>query len=237
MSLSKRSKKIIVNGLTASRILGALAIPVIFSCASMPALIAVLASLLVTDFFDGKLSRKWGVQTKGGALLDAFGDKVLAVSCLLSLSATNNMMLVPLFLELGITAINVNRELHEENVQSSILGKIKTSILSVLIVLATINVLDPAFLNALASGTIGCLIPNIPDLTITPEVVDVTEKVTVAAQTVTAAGYLMESTKQKDTRSKKIAELKSLKETMIRLFDETKYEEDKEKSFIMIMKK
>ena len=232
MSLSKKTKKIIVNCLTASRIVGALFVPIIFSCASIPGLVAVLTMLLVTDFLDGKLARKWNVQTKGGALLDPLGDKLLAVSCLLSLASTHNLLLVSLFLELGITAINVNRALHEEDVQSSIVGKIKTWVLSVTIVLSAINVLSPELLNLF-----GNMIPNLPDLTVTEKLVNTVTATTISAQVITASDYIKESLKQWDTRSRKIAELKNLRETLVRLFDEKHFEEDKDRPLVKIMKK
>lgn len=233
--LSKKQKKLIVNGLTMSRIIGALALPAVINFASIPVLIGLLSTLLVTDFLDGKLSRHWKVQTMGGALLDPLSDKLLAVSCLLSFLGTQSFLIMPLFLELGITAINVSRALHEENVKSTIIGKIKTAILSVSIVLTAINVLNPELLNSLGS----LIAPNVslPDLTVSEETVKNAFGLTTSVQVLTAANYVKESIKQRDIRSEKIAKLKSTREMLLRLFDETKYEEDKDLPLVKVLKK
>ena len=192
-------------------------------------------ALFVTDLLDGKLARAWKVQTRGGSLLDPFGDKLLAISCIMSFIGTQNFFLVPLFLEIGITLINVNRTLHEETVSSSIIGKIKTCILSMTIVLCAINVLSPEILNTFILK----FIPSLSelDLTITDEVVNIATVGTIAAQVLTAGGYVKQSIQNRDERTKKIAELKSLKEMLIRLFDEEAFEEDKDKPLMMIIKK
>lgn len=230
----KKGKKIIVNALSVSRIAGACLMPIIFSVASIPALVTILTVLLVTDSLDGILARHWKVQTKGGSLLDPLGDKVLAVACILSFVGTHSILLVPLFLELGITAVNVNRTLHEEEVKSSKIGKIKTWILGIAIVLSAINALEPNLLNLLADK-LGIL-SNL-DLTVTNDVVKKAAGLTIGAQVVSGIDYMKDSYKQRDVRTEKIAELKNIRENLIRLFDETKYEEDKDKPLMDIIKK
>lgn len=233
--MDKNTKKIIVNSLTASRIVGALALPVVFNFMSIPALVALVTLLFTTDFLDGKLARKWEVQTVGGSLLDPLGDKVLALSCILSLIGTETLLLAPLFLELSITGINVNRALHEENVKSSMLGKTKTWLLSIALVLGVIYKLNPNILNDIVNTVLPNL--NLPDLTVTSQAVGAAVGCTIAAETVTATDYIKQSLKADNERTKKIAELKNLKECLQRLFDETKYEEDKDKPVVKVLKK
>jgi cardiolipin synthase len=62
----------------------------------MPAILFILAS--VTDFFDGYLSRKWGVTSKLGALLDPTADKMIVVTALVMLIHFNAAHLVPALL-------------------------------------------------------------------------------------------------------------------------------------------
>ena len=229
----KDKKKWLVNAITSSRILGALALPVIFNIMSIPLLIAVLFLLFVTDFVDGKLARKWNVQTLGGGLLDSLGDKVLAVSCILSLIGVQNFLLIPLFLELGITGINVRRTLQGEIVKSSILGKIKTWFLSVTLALMAINVLNPNLLNELASSVLHM---DLNSLLVSDSLVNKAVCVTAVIQTATAIDYASRSLRNNE-KTARIEELKSLRESLIRLFDETKYEEDKDKPLIKVLKK
>ncbi len=231
--MSKDKKKWLVNAITSSRILGALVLPIIFNIMSIPLLIAVLSLLFVTDFVDGKLARKWNVQTLGGGLLDSLGDKVLAVSCILSLIGVQNFLLIPLFLELGITGINVRRTLQGEIVKSSILGKIKTWFLSVTLALMAINVLNPNLLNEIVSSVLHM---NLNSLLVSDELVNKAVCVTAVMQTATAIDYASKSLKNNE-KTARIEELKRLKESLVRLFDETKYEEDKDKPLIKVLKK
>lgn len=231
--MSKDKKKWLVNAITSSRILGALALPVIFNIMSIPLLIAVLSLLFVTDFVDGKLARKWNVQTLGGGLLDSLGDKVLAVSCILSLIGVQNFLLIPLFLELGITGINVRRTLQGEIVKSSLLGKIKTWFLSVTLALMAVNVLNPNLLNEMASSVLHM---DLNSLLVSDALVNKAVCVTAVMQTATAIDYASKSLRNSE-KTARIEELKSLKESLIRLFDETKYEEDKDKPLIKVLKK
>jgi len=232
--MSKKTKKIIVNSLTVSRIIGALTLPIIFATMSVPALITLLAVLFATDFLDGKLSRKWKVQTVGGSLLDPLGDKLLAISCLISLINTHSFMLVPLFLELAITAVNVYRSTKNDKVKVAMAGKFKTWLLSITLVLGAINLFNPDLVNQML-GLIGI---STDALTITQDVLAAGAAATTASQMATLSIYTKDAANNnKDDRSLKIQELKNLKDILIRLFDEEKYEEDKDKSLKELIKK
>jgi len=225
----KDKKKIVVNGLSGMRIVGAMSMPVLFSTGNIPLIIGVLAGLFLTDFVDGKLARKWDVQTTGGALLDPLGDKVLVLAVILSLLGTQNYMLVPLFMELGISAINIERTLHNECVKSNMFGKVKTWFLSITLVLGAINVLNPEILNLVVSKLGIDYSPS--------DIVKRASELTVAMQTLTAASYIQDSVSQKDVRSERIVELKNARDILVRLFDEEKSREDRDKSLIDIIKK
>lgn len=229
--MTKKSKKIIVNCLTGSRILGALCMPVIFSMSSITGLLLLLSFLFVTDFLDGRLARAWKVQTKGGALLDPICDKALAFSCIISLVGTQSLLLIPLFLELCITGINVSRLFRGENTPSSITGKIKTWLLSITLVLCTINALSPTVMETVFSA-FSMQIPNIQE-----KVIESAIGVTAVAEAFTAVSYMKNTTSKKSEREKKIEELYGIRETLIRLFDEKKFNEDKDKTLYEIRKK
>ena len=49
----------------------------------VPAIIAFIAAW--TDFFDGRLARKWDVSSKTGAFLDTIADKIFILLYLLAL--------------------------------------------------------------------------------------------------------------------------------------------------------
>lgn len=229
--MSKSVKKTIVNVLTISRIVGALTIPFIFSTANTTFLIVLLALLFITDFLDGKLSRAWGVSTVGGALLDPLGDKLLAIVCILSLIGTHIDYLILLLFELAISLLNIYRTLHGENVKSTMKGKIKTWFLSISILLGAIRLFNPNVINDLLH-VVGVVTDR---CTITENIVLTSLILAGIFEVFTLLSYLGETIAKKDTYREKVA-LKPYRELLTRLFDETRYKEDKNKPLLDIIR-
>lgn len=230
--MSKKIKKIIVNALTLSRIVGALSIPFIFSTVNTTFLIILLALLFITDFLDGKLSRAWQVSTIGGALLDPLGDKLLAIVCILSLVGTHIDYLVLFLFEIAISLLNIYRTLHGENVTSTLKGKIKTWFLSISIVLGSIRLFNPNLVNDLLN-LIGLVTDN---FTITDNLVLASLILAGIFEVFTLLSYLKETVSKKNTLKNKIT-LKPFREILTRLFDEKRYKEDVNKPLLDIIKK
>lgn len=227
--MSRRSKKIFVNMLSISRIIGALLMPLVFANFSMLKIVLIISLLFITDTFDGLLARKWKVQTRGGALLDPLGDKLLAASCIFSFIFKDTRLLITLLLEIAIAYVNINRGLHGEEANTIFMGKIKTTALFIMLGLCAAYSLKPDALNILFNTSI--------DLTITKSVVNIAFLITLICQVLTIIMYINESSKQKNVRINRIPKLKSMKEIIKRLFDEDSYLEDRDKALIDIIKK
>ncbi len=81
------NKRIFVNALTVSRI----PLAVLFCCAVLSAAspffpcIFLFAGIAASDYFDGKLARKYGIQSAAGAVLDVAADFFFILSACLSL--------------------------------------------------------------------------------------------------------------------------------------------------------
>lgn len=103
----------------------------------------LFAIAALTDFFDGWIARKYGVETVFGKLLDPLADKLLVVSALIILVEKHRlagwMAVVLIVRDLGINALRLAA--HEDNiiVSSSWLGKTKTFFLDVGIVGLTLS--------------------------------------------------------------------------------------------------
>lgn len=231
--MTKKTKKIIVNALTLSRLLGALFLPYFFIRVNVPALLILLAILFLTDFFDGKLSRKWEVQTTGGSLLDPLGDKMLAISCIFSLIERHNGLFLLVFLELMICTLNIYRTLHGEKVKSSFIGKFKTWVLSITLIMGAINLFNPDLFDMVANF-IGI---NGLSLTVDDEVIKSLIMLTAGVELVTIVTYMKESFDNKTNRSAALDGMKPIKEVLKRLFDESHYIEDKGKPLVDIIRK
>ncbi len=228
--MTRKRKKWIVNGLTLSRLVGAICVPLIFARVDFVAFIILLIFLFVTDFLDGRLARRWEVQTIGGSLLDPLGDKVLAVACILSLIKWYHSMGILVGLELMITVLNVLRVLRYENVASSIIGKCKTWILSITLVLGAASLFWPSIISDVAS-IVGLRV----NFTVTEELVEVVSIIAICAEIVTLVAYLFESLRSKKSSEKRKRRMKNIKELLVRLFDEEKFEEDRNKSIVDII--
>lgn len=90
--------------------------------------------LLLTDLFDGKLARKWDVQSKFGADLDAFCDKLMFLWLALPLIINNPIILLNFIFEGIISGINVFGRMKGLNTKTVFSGKVKTCLLSLMLI-------------------------------------------------------------------------------------------------------
>ena len=89
--------------------------------------VIILATICaLTDLVDGKLARKWNVISRKGAKLDTIADKVFGIGLIISLIKTNNLLIWVLILELLIASTNLYYYHINKNVESLMIGKIKT---------------------------------------------------------------------------------------------------------------
>jgi len=100
---------------------------------------AVLFGLAaLTDFFDGFVARRYGVETVLGKLLDPLADKLLVVSALIILVEKHRLegwvAVLLIVRDLGINAIRISALEERIFIASSWLGKTKTAFLDVGIV-------------------------------------------------------------------------------------------------------
>ena len=132
--MNLRGRIIFVNGITMVRVIGTFAMP--FICHKLPPLWSVIyiICLLLTDFFDGFLARKLKVCTVFGSLLDQAADKLFGIACLAFLATRHWIMLLPIATETIITLITTKGGFSGGSVDSSILGKIKTFLLALIII-------------------------------------------------------------------------------------------------------
>ena len=100
-----------------------------------PILGIILASLaLSTDFFDGKIARKYNIQSDFGADLDAVCDKIVFLGLSLPLVLTNIGILINLFFEGLIAYVNIKGRMNGKDTSTIFAGKVKTWILSITLI-------------------------------------------------------------------------------------------------------
>lgn len=126
--------KQIPNLITISRPLGMIPANILFFTGHKVFALVLTTLLLSTDFIDGKLARKWNVQSNLGADLDAVGDKIIFLGMSLPLILSNHLFIINVLLELAISYINIKGRIHELDTKTVYFGKVKTWFLSATLV-------------------------------------------------------------------------------------------------------
>ena len=125
---------IIVNAITMSRVVGTFVLPFIFRYMAPITVVIYIMCLLLTDAVDGFLARKLNACTIFGSLSDQAADKLLGIATLAVLASGYPIMIFPILTEISIAIITTRGAVHGGAAESSILGKIKTLILGLIIV-------------------------------------------------------------------------------------------------------
>ena len=105
------------------------------------AIVFLLAA--VTDWFDGRLARRWEVTTRQGAFLDTTADKLLVSTALIALVSVHRVSpwvaLVIIGREFTILGLRTAVESRGRRFETSMLGKWKATIQFVAIALAILR--------------------------------------------------------------------------------------------------
>ena len=237
--MNKNAKKIIVNSITLTRVLGTIIMPILFNLVSGNIFILILGLILFTDALDGFLARKWKVSTIFGSLLDMTADKLFAFAILVILSTMFPVMIIPLILEVVIASINIKSTLQGSIGKSSYVGKIKTWIMGISMMCLLIIGLSPEISASLSSLNINFIKDIFENIIKHKDVLTTTfESTAVVSELITTFDYAIHSKKDLDLeRNKnsirnKINELKNDKELIKRLFDEKYFEKTKDEPLI-----
>jgi len=132
-------KRNIPNMLTFSRMFAPIIIIPLAICRLHTLTIIFTILFALTDALDGFLARRWGVVSKLGKDLDPFVDKIFAVTLLIAISLVNPYLLVLVLFEFLIALINGIETYKDNKPKTIIIGKFKTIVLSMLIVIFMIN--------------------------------------------------------------------------------------------------
>jgi CDP-diacylglycerol--glycerol-3-phosphate 3-phosphatidyltransferase len=97
---------------------------------TVAAIVFVIAA--VTDWFDGRLARRWGVTTRLGAFLDTTADKLLVATALIALVSVQRVSpwvaLIIVAREFTILGLRTAVESGGRRFETSMLGKWKATV-------------------------------------------------------------------------------------------------------------
>ena len=140
--------------------------------------IALAVTVAILDYFDGFFARKWESTSTLGMTLDAIADKIFAISLLILLIIKNPAFFYVLVLECFIALLNIYFFIKKKISASLLVGKIKTWLICITIIV----------------GFIGLAIPYLSNL------VDIAIIITVLLQVTTLIGYFIYWQQQKKSK-------------------------------------
>ena len=141
-------KTALPNLLTASRLLAPFFILPATLLGNFPLAVTFAGLFALTDAFDGKLARRWNTTSEFGKNLDPICDKFFVLGVTIPF-LNNPYMVLTLILEAVIAGINLKSAFKDNKPKSTYLGKGKTVLLSLLIVMTYLFRLNNISLNAL----------------------------------------------------------------------------------------
>lgn len=221
MKKSYYLKLILVNLITLSRLISAILLPILYFKNGVTSLCILIPFLFVTDLIDGKLSRYFKVETFLGSILDAVSDKVFAFVLLGLLSYYYRSIIIVILFEFVIFVLNTLAFTDNKNIQSSMVGKVKTFILDTSIVIMYLFIGMPLYSKYLSSGFLTKLIE------IKQPINYVLIGIMIGMEILTLTDYKKKSSKQTSYEKIKFKELKSTKEIIKLLLDREFYIKNK----------
>lgn len=134
----KEIKRQIPNLLTLSRGLAPIVIIPAILFNKLYFVIILLNIFVLTDFLDGKIARKYNLVSEFGVKLDAVCDKIFAISLIIPAIINHGIFIFNFVMEIAISYTNLLSYSKGNNPRSTIIGKIKTALLSLTLILAYI---------------------------------------------------------------------------------------------------
>jgi CDP-diacylglycerol--glycerol-3-phosphate 3-phosphatidyltransferase len=128
---------------TGLRVLASPAVMALVLTHSYNAAAIVFVIAAITDWFDGRLARRWGVTTRLGAFLDTTADKLLVTTALIALVSVHRaspwVALVIVGREFTILGLRAAVESGGRRFETSMLGKWKATVQFAAVALAMLR--------------------------------------------------------------------------------------------------
>ena len=220
---------ILVNAITITRLIGAFILPFIYHYYGASIVSIFIICLFLTDTIDGFLARKLKISTFFGSLIDGVSDKLLNFISFLILGFINIFMFAPLIIEISIFYTMYSTYRYGGNIQSSKIGKTKTIILDIGVILSFMLISLPLFKSK--SRVIDFLIIN------TNIIITFISFIILVSCLITLFDYMKKNNKARENpKSFKIKnenkKRKPIKLIMKQLFDTDYYSKHKNESIL-----
>ncbi len=203
-----------VNILTISRLLATFLLPFVWNYLRPLYILIFVALVLITDFLDGLLARKFHVQSLFGTIMDVVADKVFGIIIIIIVATHLPIFYIPLLLEIGIALINFSAAFLGATTKSSFLGKTKMWFLGSAIVLGIISIFGDDIQSFINISFMNVIYANI-DMFILCSVF-----ITAGAELMVITDYSRHIIKELKAKKTKLKyEFKSKEDLKVALFD------------------
>lgn len=220
--------KVLVNVLTLLRVLATFLLPVVWKLFSPSKILIFVICILLTDFFDGFLARKYNVSTLLGSILDCFADKLFGIAIILVIATYYKSFYIVLLMELIIASINVIAAFRGAKTSSSMLGRAKMWVLGLAIVISMISIFKYNLMSFIHIDILNTWLRTFIEYE--NIIVLFGSSITVGAQMMVAIDYLVRIIKELKDNNKKIKyDFKSNKELKYVLLNHEYYVNNKNK--------
>jgi len=127
----ERAQALLIAG-TSIRIVAVPIVMALVISGSDTAAVIVFLAAAATDWFDGRLARRWNVTTRIGSFLDTTADKLLVTGAIVALLAVDRLSpwfaIIIIGREFTILGLRAAVEAHGSHLEPSMLGKWKATI-------------------------------------------------------------------------------------------------------------
>lgn len=134
--------KLITNLITTSRLVFTIVLMSLYKVIPNYLFLIFIAIVFSTDFIDGRLARKYHVETFYGSLMDTLADKVLNIALILPIIKVTYLFWILLGCEVLILLINTIGTIHGKKTRTLFLGKVKMWFVFLSIVLGYANIFN-----------------------------------------------------------------------------------------------
>ena len=166
-------KLLIINLLTLIRVIGTIVLVPIYKTFGGYSVSILALICYLTDSIDGILARKFKASTFFGAIFDGAADKLFTLMNFIVLYLITPYAIIPIIIELLIVIVQVMKYHYNYNVQSNMVGKLKTWVLAISVILTFLvsDINRVSFISLNIKNSINSMLPGLYFWLLVPSII------------------------------------------------------------------
>ena len=166
-------KLLIINLLTLIRVIGTIVLVPIYKTFGGYSVSILALICYLTDSIDGILARKFKASTFFGAIFDGAADKLFTFMNFIVLYLITPYAIIPIIIELLIVIVQAMKYHYNYNVQSNMVGKLKTWVLAISVILTFLvsDINRVSFISLNIKNSINSMLPGLYFWLLVPSII------------------------------------------------------------------